>query len=41
MNKNEVINMDEDNVPQNEILFQNYVYKDLLIKSVFNYSDLN
>ena len=35
MNKNENIN----NVPQNEILFQNYVYKDLLIKSVFNYKD--
>ena len=41
MNKNEDINKDEDNVPQNKILFQNYVYKDLLIKSVFNYSDLN
>jgi len=39
MNKNEDINKDEDNVPQNEILFQNYVYKDLLIKSVFNYRD--
>jgi len=39
MNKNENINKDEDNVPQNEILFQNYVYKDLLIKSVFNYKD--
>ena len=39
MNKNENINKDEDNVNQNDILFQNYIYKDLLIKSVFNYKD--
>jgi len=39
MNKNEDINKNEDNIPQNENLFQNYVYKDLLIKSLFNYKD--
>ncbi|KAG4104341.1 hypothetical protein H8356DRAFT_1369605 [Neocallimastix lanati (nom. inval.)] len=39
MNKNEDINKNDDNIPQNENLFQNYVYKDLLIKSLFNYKD--